>query len=123
MDEAPSDEELQKNMSGAYRLGADPRAIFMVTLYVERNMYRYREPRTFRTIFIDAEYMGRLIEALCDSRGMTAHGHHGFNDTVVGNLLKCGDLSKAAPAYLVSTALEGDYSDDSIKVGQSVLNS
>ncbi|MBD3689387.1 SagB/ThcOx family dehydrogenase [Nanchangia anserum] len=121
--EAPSNEDLQKNMPGAYRLDAEPRVIFVVTLHVARNMYRYREPRTFRTIFLDAGHMGGLIEALCDSRGMTAHGHHGFNDTFVGELLKCGDLTKEVPAYLVSVALEDDCSGASIKVGESVLNS
>lgn len=121
--EAPCDEELQENMPGAYRLGTEPRAIFVVTLHVTRNMYRYREPRTFRTIFLDAGHIGGLIEALCDSRGMTAHGHHGFNDAFVANLLKCGDISKEVPAYLVSTALECDYSDELNKVGESVLNS
>ncbi len=121
--EIPSDKEIQKNMPGAYRLGADPRAVFVVTLHVERNMYRYREPRTFRTVFMDAGHMAGLIEALCDSRGMIAHGHHGFHDTFVSNLLKCDDISKEIPAYLVSIALASDNADNAVRVGKSVLNS
>jgi len=40
----------------------DPRVLIVITSVFERNMYRYREPRTFRTVHMDA---GHLAATAC----------------------------------------------------------
>ncbi len=60
--EVVNEEELTKSFLGK---------IILTTMF-ERNMYRYREPRTFRTVHMDIGHILASIEALCDELGMKA---------------------------------------------------
>ncbi|HEY5815287.1 MAG TPA: SagB/ThcOx family dehydrogenase [Solirubrobacterales bacterium] len=80
-----------------YRFG-EPGAIVLVTAVLERNMYRYREPRTLRTIFMDAGHLCSTLELLCAARDLPALVHHGIDDRRVEELLGLDPLSEAAIA-------------------------
>lgn len=80
-----------------YRFG-DPAAIVIVTAVFERNMFRYREPRTLRTIFMDAGHLCSTLELLCAAYGLPTLVHHGIDDERVEELLNLEPLTEAAIA-------------------------
>ncbi|WP_426516691.1 hypothetical protein ACPPVQ_18630 [Diaminobutyricibacter sp. McL0618] len=122
--ELPSDDrELNDRLPGAFRLPAPPRAIFVITTHFERNMYRYREPRTLRTLYYDAGHLGGLVESLGDSHGLVAHGHHGFVDSYLAELIQSKDLAIESPSYLVSVGLAVESASLEKRIGRSRLNS
>ena len=43
--------------------------VLIVTSQFDRNMYRYREPRTFRTVHMDAGHLVGTIDLVCDAFG------------------------------------------------------
>lgn len=54
------------------RFPFDIKALVVLTSVFERNMYRYREPRTFRTIHMDAGHLAGTMWMAARSRGLTA---------------------------------------------------
>ncbi|WP_068468514.1 SagB/ThcOx family dehydrogenase [Candidatus Protochlamydia phocaeensis] len=52
----------------------------VLTSVFERNMYRYREPRTFRTIHMDIGHILATIEMLAQEFGMKTRIHLNFNE-------------------------------------------
>ncbi len=48
------------------------RALVVLTSVFERNMYRYREPRTFRTVHMDAGHLAGTLRMAARSLGVTA---------------------------------------------------
>lgn len=53
------------------RLGWTPRFKIILTCVFSRNWYRYREPRTFRTVHMDAGHICGTIELLCKFTNLT----------------------------------------------------
>lgn len=118
----PLDDELQGMLPGGFRLPTVPRAIFVISTHFERNMYRYREPRTLRTVYYDVGHLGGLIEALGDAQGLIAHGHHGFVDSYLANLIRSDGLAVESPSYLVSIGQAADADPAKRRIGTSRLN-
>lgn len=54
------------------RCPLDIRALVVITSVFERNMYRYREPRTFRTVHMDAGHLAGSLWLAARSLGLTA---------------------------------------------------
>ena len=54
------------------------RAIVVLTSVFERNMYRYREPRTFRTVHMDAGHLAATMRMAARAAGVTARIY--YND-------------------------------------------
>lgn len=48
------------------------KALVVITSVFERNMYRYREPRTFRTVHMDAGHIAGSLRLTARSLGLTA---------------------------------------------------
>ncbi|NEN04454.1 SagB/ThcOx family dehydrogenase [Diaminobutyricibacter tongyongensis] len=119
----PDDRDLRDGLPGAFRLPAPTRAIFVITSHFERNMYRYREPRTLRTLYYDAGHLGGLVEALGDSDGLVAHGHQGFVDSYLAGLIGSDGLAVESPSYLVSIGLAAEAESPEKRIGKSRLNS
>jgi len=61
--------------------------VFVLTAVFERNMYRYREPRTFRTIFMDSGHMIASIQSCLRSLGAITAIEYGVNDVEVESYL------------------------------------
>lgn len=53
----------------------------VLTTIFERNMYRYREPRTFRTVHMDAGHIVETIEQLGKEFGIKTNVHLNFDET------------------------------------------
>ncbi|WP_449060975.1 SagB/ThcOx family dehydrogenase [Planomonospora algeriensis] len=54
------------------RFPFEVKALYVVTSVFERNMYRYREPRTFRTVHMDAGHVAGALRLSARSLGLTA---------------------------------------------------
>jgi SagB-type dehydrogenase family enzyme len=61
-------EDLRRIFASSFRRAPfDVRAIVVLTSVFERNMYRYREPRTFRTVHMDAGHLAATATILANA--------------------------------------------------------
>jgi SagB-type dehydrogenase family enzyme len=72
---------------GFLMAGFPYRALVVLTALFERNAYRYREPRTYRTIFMDAGHLAATLELSAQSVGLRCFVHHGLDDALVERFL------------------------------------
>jgi SagB-type dehydrogenase family enzyme len=70
------------------------RAMVVFTALFERNAYRYREPRTYRTIFMDAGHLSATLELAARSAGLRCFIHHGMADDEVERFLGLAALEQ-----------------------------
>jgi SagB-type dehydrogenase family enzyme len=54
------------------RFPLDAKALVVLTTVFERNMYRYREPRTYRTVHMDVGHLAATARIAARSLGLTA---------------------------------------------------
>ncbi len=73
-----SEEFMREKDSDSPALGA-----IVLTSVFERNMYRYREPRTFRTIHMDVGHILATIEMLGQEFQVKTHIHFNFNEDAI----------------------------------------
>jgi len=64
------------------------RYIVLLTCVWERNMFRYREPRTFRSVHLDAGHAACNIEVLCQKARVRYKVQYGMNSANIESLLK-----------------------------------
>jgi SagB-type dehydrogenase family enzyme len=83
----PGEDELRPILQGLWRAPFDPAAFVVVTGLWERNMYRYREPRTFRTVFMDAGHAAATMELCGQALDLPVFWQHGVDDIAVHGLL------------------------------------
>lgn len=70
----------QDRLFGLTRASFQPKTIVTLVSRFDRNMYRYREPRTFRTIFMDAGHLVTSVQAIARSEGIRTFAHTGLDD-------------------------------------------
>ncbi|MGW6054800.1 SagB/ThcOx family dehydrogenase [Streptomyces sp. NPDC055189] len=100
---ADSDTERSRRaLFGALRAPFPVRAVLVMTSVFGRNMYRYREPRTFRTLFMDVGHLLTTAEIVGRATGISVFGQHGIDDAVIGDVLR---LAPDEEAPLLSVAL------------------
>lgn len=104
--ELPSEEELMKMFPGPYRAPFKPEGFIVITSLFERNMYRYREPRTFRTIFMDVGHIVENINYICKYLGINSFQHQGIEDQLVEKSLKINYLNEGA---IIGIAVGGKH--------------
>lgn len=68
--------------------------IIILTCIFERNSFRYREPRTFRTVHMDAGHVAGTIGLLCRAAGLAAHEVTPASEAVVHSALRIDGLSE-----------------------------
>lgn len=83
---------------GLYMARFTPRALVVLTSLFDRNAYRYREPRTLRTLFMDAGHLAATVETSAHSIGLCCHLHHGLDDAAVEDLLGLAALDQGVIA-------------------------
>ncbi|WP_164736863.1 SagB/ThcOx family dehydrogenase [Rhizobium phaseoli] len=82
-----SAENLQRLFSGPLRASFKVHAIIVMTSVFERSMYRYREPRSFRAIYMDVGHLSGTLDVTAKALHMNCLVQHGLNDRAVGELL------------------------------------
>ncbi|MEN0103501.1 MAG: hypothetical protein AAGC90_11305 [Curtobacterium sp.] len=80
---------------------AEPGAVFLLSVVPARNMYRYREPRTLRTIFMDAAHLASTVELLGRAAGLEVFGHHGIEHDQVERAAGMTNPLQEAVVYAV----------------------
>lgn len=94
----PDEHWLHSNLSGLYRAPWMPQATVVISAVFARNMYRYREPRTFRSVFLDVGHVVATVEAVSRALGVRSHAHHAMNDGEVERLLGLSSLREGVVA-------------------------
>jgi len=79
--------------------------IIVISSIFERNMWRYREIRTFRVIFLDIGHLLSTLRIITKSLGMDVLINHSFDDYLVQKLLGL-TTGKERPLYC---AIIGKY--------------
>jgi len=74
----------------------EPAAIIILTSIFERNMFRYREPRTFRTIHMDAGHIIGTIELITGHLNINTCTSHLFDEKGIEELIGIDGLSEGA---------------------------
>jgi SagB-type dehydrogenase family enzyme len=96
--ELPSDAETESIFDGLFRArherSFEPRALVILTSVFERNMFRYREPRTFRTVFMDVGCAITNLELIARAMGYSMYTHNAMSDTRTEALLGIHGLNE-----------------------------
>lgn len=80
-----------------------PAAVFLLTSVFERNMYRYREPRTFRAVHLDAGHIVGAIVEMGKLAGLQPRVDFDVSPTIAEALIDESFLNEGA---IVSVTLE-----------------
>lgn len=92
------------NLEGLFMAPFEPQVLVVVTAVFFRNMYRYREPRTFRTVFMDVGHLLGTLEILASSLGLQSFIHHAINEAENERVLK---LSALRESVIAGAAMAG----------------
>lgn len=65
----------------------EPSAIMFMTSVFERNMWRYREPRTYRTLFMDIGHLTTTFNLICTHLGYGCYFQHGMIDDEIEKII------------------------------------
>lgn len=69
-------------------LGFSPRAIVVLTSVFERNMFRYREPRTFRAVHMDVGHILKVMETISNIKDLNSQIQYHTCESLLEELLK-----------------------------------
>lgn len=79
----------------------NPKCIIVLTSLFEKNMYRYREPRTFRTVHIDVGHMIGVVESLASKMDIIAVTQYGLEDEYIEKVLDLNFLDEGYQSTIV----------------------
>lgn len=85
-----------------------PSFVVLFTAVVERSMWRYREPRTYRVIHHDIGHLMETLRVACNCFDLSSHFNFGFDDSGVESLLPHDPLDEPVFAYGVVGTLDDD---------------
>jgi len=77
-----------------------PNAILILTSVFGRNMFRYREPRTFRTIHMDVGHILGTIELISEHVGLKSKTSYYFDENSIEKALNIDGISEGAIACI-----------------------
>ncbi|QQG39377.1 MAG: SagB/ThcOx family dehydrogenase [Candidatus Aenigmatarchaeota archaeon] len=80
---------------------SDTKAIVFLTSLFARNMWRYREPRTFRTLFFDAGHVIQTLQLVTESRGFDVELRQPFSTQKLESCLGLDMYAEGAISYAV----------------------
>ena len=96
--------ELRACLNGPSHAPFRPDAFMVLTSLFARNLYRYREPRTFRTIFMDVGHVLATLEIAAHGLGLRCFVQHGVDDDRLGRLL---GLERLEEGVIFGAAIAG----------------
>jgi SagB-type dehydrogenase family enzyme len=106
----PSMSQLEVMFDGPFRsrqeLGVEPSVIIVMTSVFDRVMWRYREPRTFRTQFIDAGHLNTTLFVASAAHGYASYSQHGLMDAEIEQLAGVDHLDEGV-VYGVAIGVPG----------------
>jgi SagB-type dehydrogenase family enzyme len=104
LDGLPTDEVALKRLfpNTLQRFPRHARALLLLTTFFERNMYRYREPRTFRTVHMDIGHLAGTVRIAARAEGLTAAVFYCDAATEIEQAL---GIDGMAEGYMLTVAL------------------
>lgn len=94
-------QNLRKTFFQLNQRGNTPKALLILTSQFERNMWRYREPRSFRVILLDIGHIIANMKLVLNTLNIPHFCGHGFRDKEVEELLDIDGLEEG-PFYFFS---------------------
>ncbi|HEY8471219.1 MAG TPA: hypothetical protein VIL37_01110 [Natronosporangium sp.] len=96
--------DAKRLLPGVFGWGStQPAAVLLFTIVFSRNMYRYREPRTLRAVYLDAGHLVGMAELVFGSGGFLTFSHHGINTEACNEQLGLDPLGEGC-AYTMAIA-------------------
>ncbi|MDI6104840.1 SagB/ThcOx family dehydrogenase [Actinoplanes sp. NEAU-A12] len=95
------------NAAGRFPVRA--RALLVVTSVFERNMFRYREPRTYRTVHMDAGHIAKSFLTAAGAAGLSSAIFYCDAGTEIERLLGLDGLTEG---YMLTVALGDGHEED-----------
>lgn len=90
-----------------------PSFVVLLTAVMERSMWRYREPRTYRVIHHDVGHLLETLRVTCNCFGLSSHFNFGFDDSGVEGLLPHDRFEEPVFGYAMVGNLDTDsYLED-----------
>jgi len=101
--DCPSLRRISNDASELESFGLEQTAIGMIVLTTifERNMYRYREPRTFRTVHMDVGHLLASIEALSQELGIKTAIELHMNEERILKRISASKLEEGVMAQVI----------------------
>jgi SagB-type dehydrogenase family enzyme len=84
--------------------GLHPSAFIVLTSVFARNMYRYREARTYRTVHMDVGHILGTVELLSNQLNVQTMVEYEFDEHVLQNLLDIDGISEGVIAVIELSA-------------------
>lgn len=94
----------ESNLEGLFREENQPQALFLMTSVFSRNRYRYREPRTLRTIYMDVGHLSMTLKCVAESLGLKCFFHHGIREEWLEDYIGIG---KYEEGFMLGASLKG----------------
>jgi SagB-type dehydrogenase family enzyme len=108
--DAPVDEDLRETFpETVLQFPEELKAVVVLTSVFERNMYRYREPRTLRTVLMDAGHVAGTIRRAARSLGLSAGVYYCDHSTAVERALGLDGLHEG---YMLTVGLSDGLAAD-----------
>lgn len=83
----PTDDQLQRMFSGPMRASFNIDAFVVMTSVLERSMWRYREPRSFRAIYMDVGHLCGTLDVVAKALGLNCLVQHGTSEEPIAEIL------------------------------------
>ncbi|GEB15951.1 SagB/ThcOx family dehydrogenase [Pimelobacter simplex] len=105
---ADDEEQLAVDYPGSFgRADFEVAALVVITTVFRRNMYRYREPRTFRTVHMDVGHLAATFMALCSVARIETCAHDATSPAATESALGLDWLDEGAQ-YVIAVGERGD---------------
>lgn len=87
-------ESLFEMFSGPMRASFKIDAFIVMTSVFERSMWRYREPRSFRAIYMDVGHLCATLDIVAKTLGLNCLVQHGLSESPIAQRLKIHPLTE-----------------------------
>lgn len=92
--------------SGPMRASFQIDAFVVMTSVIDRSMWRYREPRSFRAIYMDVGHLCGTLDVVAKSLGVNCLVQHGLSERPISELLEIDTLTEGV---IYGAALGGSH--------------
>jgi SagB-type dehydrogenase family enzyme len=85
---------LMRLFSGPMRASFDIDAFVVMTSVFDRSMWRYREPRSFRAIYMDVGHLCGTLDIVAKSLGLNCLVQHGLSEDPISKIIDTDPLQE-----------------------------
>jgi SagB-type dehydrogenase family enzyme len=97
---------LARMFSGPMRASFQIDAFVVMTSVFDRSMWRYREPRSFRAVYMDVGHLCGTLDVVARTLGLNCLVQHGLSETPIAKMLRTQPLTEGV---IYGAALGGSH--------------